>query len=81
MTWTEECQNEIDRLLAQQNPKEVLSVCISELIEAKIGVALYNCGVGCVPGFDPMQAVDFNERLLAAVLDSFVTRDATNNQA
>ena len=71
MAWSEDCQNEIDRVLSRQCPKEVLAVAITNLIEAKIDAAFYNSGIGGQPGFDPMQAVDYNERLLAATLERF----------
>lgn len=74
MTWSEDCQNEIDRVLSQQDPKEVLAVAITNLIAAKIDAALYNCNIGGQPSCDPMQVVDYNERLLAATLELFTTR-------
>ena len=74
MAWSEDCQNEIDRVLSQQDPKEVLAVCISNLIESKIDSAFYNVGIGGQPSCDPMQAVDYNERLLAATLERFTSR-------
>lgn len=74
MAWSEECQNEIDRLLAQQGPKDVLAVAISRLIEAKINAAFYNVGIGGMPSWDPAQEVDFCERLLAATIDLFEVR-------
>lgn len=69
MAWSEDCQNEIDRVLSQQDPREVLAVAITNLIEAKIDSALYNVGIGGQPSCDPRQAVDYNERLLAATLE------------
>ena len=74
MAWSEDCQNQIDRVLSQQDPKEVLAVCIANLIEAKIDSAFYNMGIGGQPLCDPMLSVDYNERLLAATLDRFTSR-------
>jgi hypothetical protein len=74
MAWSEDCQREIDRVLSQQDPKGVLAVCIANLIEAKIDAALYNCNIGGQPSCDPMQVVDYNERLLAATLERFTSR-------
>lgn len=71
MAWSQDCQDEIDRLLSQQSPREVLAMAITNLIEAKIDMALCNCGIGGQPAYDPKQSVDFNERLLAATLDRF----------
>lgn len=71
MAWSEECQCEIDKRLAQQGPKEILPVVISQLIEAKITNALYNVGVGGNPSCDPALAVDYCERLLAATIELF----------
>lgn len=64
----------ISKTLAQQDPKEVLSVAITRLIEAKITNALYCCGIGGLPSCDPMQEVDFCERLLAATIERFETK-------
>lgn len=72
MAWSDECQGEIDRLLSCESPREVLAVAITNLIEAKIERALCNCGIGGQPPYDPQQSVDFNERLIIAVLDRFV---------
>ena len=71
MGWTEERQGEIERLLSQQDPREILAVCVSKLIEAKIDAAIHNLNIGQKTTQDPMQVVDFQERLLAAVLDRF----------
>lgn len=71
MAWSEDCQNEIDRLLAQQGPKEVLAVAITRLIESKINASFYNVGIGGMPPCDQAQEVDFCERLLSATIDLF----------
>ena len=69
VAWSEDCQNEINRLLAQQGPKEVLAVAITRLIEAKIEASFYSVGIGGMPSCDPAQSVDFCERLLASTID------------
>ena len=74
MGQSEDYQNEIDRAVSQQDPKEVLVSCIANLIEAKIDSAFYNVGIGGQPSRDPMQAVAYNERLLVAVLERFTSR-------
>lgn len=74
MVWSEDCQHEIEKTLAQQDPKEVLAVTIARLIEAKINSALYYCGIGGLPSCDPRQEVDFYERLLAAIIERFETK-------
>lgn len=68
MDWNEQCQNEIDKTLASVCHREVFHKAITKLIEAKIEQALYNLGLAGA-SFDPNQAAEYQERLLAAVVD------------
>ena len=68
MTWDERCQQEIDKTLATFAHREVLYTTITKLIEAKIQQAFYHAGLGG-SSYDPDEAVDYQERLLAAVID------------
>ena len=68
MDWNEQCQNEIDKTLASVCHREVLYTTITKLIEAKIEQALYNLGLAGA-SCDPNQEADYQERLLAAVVD------------
>jgi hypothetical protein len=68
MGWSEECQDEIDKTLATHAHREVLYTTIVKLIDARIHQAFYHSGIAGTL-YDPDQAVDFQERLLAAVVD------------
>lgn len=64
----EHCQQEIDKTLASVALREVLYTTITRLIEVKINQAFYHAGLAGAT-FDPDQEVDYQERLLAAVID------------
>ena len=68
MGWNEECQVEIDKTLATVDHREVLYTTIVKLIDARIHQAFYHTGLSGT-SYDPDQAVDYQERLLAAVID------------
>jgi choline kinase len=68
MTWDEQCQQEIDKTLAAVAHREVLYTTITKLIDAKIHQAFYHAGLGG-SSYDPNEVVDYQERLLAAVID------------
>jgi hypothetical protein len=67
MEW-DECQDRIDRTLATVAHREVLYTTITNLIDAKIHQAFYYAGLAG-SSCDPAQEVDYQERLLAAVID------------
>ena len=68
MAWDEDCQWEIEKTLAENAHREVLYTTITKLIDAKIHAAFYNSGLGG-SSYDPDQVVDYQERLLAAVIE------------
>jgi hypothetical protein len=68
MAWDEECQSEIDRTLTEHPHREVLYTTIVKLIDARLHQAFYHSGLAGT-SYDPDQAVDYQERLLAAVID------------
>jgi hypothetical protein len=68
MGWNEEVQDEIDKTLATVAHREVLYTTIVRLIDARIHQAFYHSGIGGT-SYDPDQAVDYQERLLAAVVE------------
>ena len=76
VVWTEQCQDEIDKLIAQHGPKDVLVVAITRLVEAKIASSFYNVGIGGLPSSDPAQEVDFYERLLSQSVELLEVKNA-----
>lgn len=68
MSWEEECKREISKAMSEYPLREVLSTTIIKLIEAKIHAAFYHSGLGGT-SYDPDQVVDYQERLLHAVID------------
>jgi len=68
LKWIEHCQRKIDETLATVAHREVLYTTIARLIETKINQAFYHAGLAGAT-FDPDQEVDYQERLLAAVID------------
>ncbi len=68
MAWDEECQQQIDQTLENTAHREVLYTTIAKLIDAKIHAAFYHSGLSG-SSYDPDQVVDYQERLLAAVID------------
>jgi phosphohistidine phosphatase SixA len=68
MGWNEEVQDEIEKTLATVAHREVLYTTITKLVEAKIHQAFYHSGIAGT-SYDPDQAVDYQERLLAAVIE------------
>lgn len=67
MAWTEECQAEIDRLIETKDISEVFAQAVNIIIRGKIDMAFLSIGHSC--GCDPVQTVDFGERLLCACVD------------
>ena len=70
MTWTEECQIEIDRLIATKDISEVIAQAVGQI--ASVSACLYSLSVGGPVnsgGCDPHQELDFAQRLLIAALD------------
>jgi primase-polymerase (primpol)-like protein len=68
MAWDERSQEDIDNTLATVAHREVLYTTITKLIEAKIHQAFYHSGIAGT-SYDPDQAVDYQERLLSAVIE------------
>ena len=68
MTWDDECENNIRQTLSTIAHREVLYTTIAKLIDAKIHAALYHARLASA-NYDPDQLVDYQERLLAAVVD------------
>jgi hypothetical protein len=73
VSWTQDTQDEIDKTLAEQSPRDVLAMAIDNLISAKIEAAMYNLGIGGQPNCDPQQGVDYYQRLMSDAIDRFVT--------
>lgn len=73
MTWAEDCEQEIDRLIKTQDISEVVAKAVSTIIEGKIDMLCVSMGrfdVGC----DPKQTIDFGERLLVACVDEILQK-------
>ncbi len=67
MTWTKQVQDEIDRLLDEQDLSEVFTKAVSTIIEGRVDRLAVSLGQSC--GCDPGQTIDFGERLLVACVD------------
>jgi len=70
MAWTEECETEINRLLATQDVSEVVAVAVNGLVQAGLDAIMVNIHGSCPSGCDPAVTKDFNERLLCACIDA-----------
>ena len=66
--WTEQCDSEINRLLDTQDVSEVVAHAIRQIVCGAIDNEILS-RFQVTFSHDPMQSIDFGERLLVAAID------------